>query len=179
MELPPLSAGASNVTVACPSSAVACTLVGASGTSSMVMLKSLVKSVVPVPVPFMIVAVTTTVPAPVALAWLPLTAAPSAVLPVPKLHVIVWFVALTGPTVPLNITGVPTVPVAAAPVMSVTGTKAALGVTEFEGCDGELLPTLFAAITVNVYAVPLVKPVTVIGLPVPVFVILPGFDVTV
>jgi len=71
----------------------------------------------------MIVAVTTTVPAPVALAWLPLTAAPGAVLPAPKLHVIVWFVALMGLTVPFNITGVPAVPVVATPEMFVTGTK--------------------------------------------------------
>jgi hypothetical protein len=37
----------------------------------------------------------------------------------------------------------------------------------------------FVAITVKVYAVPLVSPVTIIGLAVPVPVILPGVEVTV
>ena len=39
------------------------------------------------------------------------------------------------------------------------------GVTELLVADGVLVPTAFAAVTVNVYVGPLVKPVTVIGLP--------------
>jgi hypothetical protein len=41
------------------------------------------------------------------------------------------------------------------------------------------VPFEFVAVTVNVYAVPSVRPVTVIGLDEPVAVILPGSDVTV
>ena len=40
-------------------------------------------------------------------------------------------------------------------------------------------PTPLVAVTVNVYAVPLVRPVTVMGLAGPVEVILPGLEVTV
>ena len=45
-----------------------------------------------------------------------------------------------------------------------------VGVTELEALDALPVPTLLVAVTVNVKAVPLVKPVTVIGeaLPVPV-----------
>jgi hypothetical protein len=53
------------------------------------------------------------------------------------------------------------------------------GVTELEAAEAALVPTAFVAVTVNVYAVPFVKPVTVIGLDVPVAIMLPGFDVTV
>jgi hypothetical protein len=42
------------------------------------------------------------------------------------------------------------------------------GVTELLVPDGMLVPTALVAVTVNVYAVPLFKPVTVIGLPVEV-----------
>jgi hypothetical protein len=41
------------------------------------------------------------------------------------------------------------------------------------------VPTLLVAVTVNVYAVPLVRPVTVIGDADPVAVTPPGLDVTV
>jgi hypothetical protein len=40
------------------------------------------------------------------------------------------------------------------------------GVTEFDAVDDALVPTPFVALTVNVYAVPLAKPVTVIEFPV-------------
>ena len=44
------------------------------------------------------------------------------------------------------------------------------GITAFDAADAFPVPTLFVAVTVNVYEVPLVRPVTVIGeaLPVPV-----------
>jgi hypothetical protein len=45
--------------------------------------------------------------------------------------------------------------------------------------DAEEVPALFVAVTVNVYAVPAVNPVTVIGDVVPVAVMEPGEDVTV
>jgi hypothetical protein len=53
------------------------------------------------------------------------------------------------------------------------------GVTLLEAADGELVSTEFVAVTVNVYAVPFVSPVTVIGLVAPVPVNPPGLDVTV
>ncbi|WP_211209726.1 hypothetical protein, partial [Uliginosibacterium gangwonense] len=43
-----------------------------------------------------------------------------------------------------------------------------LGVTLFEAAEAEPVPALFVAVTVKVYAVPLVSPVTVIGLVPPV-----------
>ena len=80
---------------------------------------------------------------------------------------------------PVSVRGVPTVAVVGKAVMLVTGICAAVGVTELEAADAGLVPIAFVAVTVKVYAVPLVKPVMVIGLVVPVAVIPPGFDVTV
>ena len=53
------------------------------------------------------------------------------------------------------------------------------GVTEFDAVDAVLVPTEFVAVTVKVYAVPLLKPVIVIGDAPPVAVKPPEFDVTV
>jgi len=57
------------------------------------------------------------------------------------------------------------------------------GVTEFDADDAADVPWLFVAVTVNVYAVPDVKPVTVIALlqvaEVNVPVLPPGLDVAV
>jgi len=59
----------------------------------------------------------------------------------------------------------------------------ATGVTEFDAADATDVPWLFVAVTVNVYAVPDVKPVTVIALlqvaEVNVPVLPPGLDVAV
>ena len=55
----------------------------------------------------------------------------------------------------------------------------ATGVTEFDAADGALLPTPLVALTVQVYAVPFVKPATVIGLALPDPVLPPGPHVTV
>lgn len=41
------------------------------------------------------------------------------------------------------------------------GAVGALGVTEFDGADGDPVPIKFVAATVNVYTVPLVSPATV------------------
>jgi hypothetical protein len=57
--------------------------------------------------------------------------------------------------------------------------SAELGVTELDGEDAGELPTEFVATTVNVYAMPLVRPDTIIGELGPVAVIPPGFDITV
>jgi hypothetical protein len=55
------------------------------------------------------------------------------------------------------------------------GTK----VTEFDGADAGPVPAVFVAVTVKVYAVPLVSPVTVIGLAVPLAEMPAGLEVTV
>ena len=56
---------------------------------------------------------------------------------------------------------------------------AAVGVTAFEGDEAGPVPTEFVAVTVNVYEVPLVSPVTVIGLEAPLAVMPPGLEVAV
>jgi hypothetical protein len=53
------------------------------------------------------------------------------------------------------------------------------GVTEFDAELDADIPIAFVAVTVNVYAVPFVSPVTVIGEPVLELAILPGLEVTV
>ena len=55
----------------------------------------------------------------------------------------------------------------------------ARGVALFDALDALLVPTAFVARTVKVYGVPLVSPLTVIGLLAPVPVIPPGLEVTV
>jgi hypothetical protein len=55
---------------------------------------------------------------------------------------------------------------------------AAAGVTLLDAALSAPYPTIFCAATVNVYAVPFVKPVIVIGEEAPVAVIPPGEDVT-
>jgi hypothetical protein len=53
------------------------------------------------------------------------------------------------------------------------------GVIALDALDAELAPAPFVAVTVNVYWVPLVKPVNVSDVPVVVALMLPGDDVTV
>jgi hypothetical protein len=53
------------------------------------------------------------------------------------------------------------------------------GVALFDGDDAGPVPATLVAVTVKVYAVPLVSPVTVIGAAGPVAVMLPGVEVTV
>jgi hypothetical protein len=52
-------------------------------------------------------------------------------------------------------------------------------VTAFDAAEGRLVPALLVAVTVKVYAVPLLSPVTVIGDAGPVAVMPPGDEVTV
>ena len=68
-------------------------------------------------------------------------------------------------------------PAVAVPIVGAPGTVA--GVTELEAEEALPVPTMFVAVTVNVYGVPLVRPVTVIGELAPVPVIDPGLEVTV
>jgi hypothetical protein len=53
------------------------------------------------------------------------------------------------------------------------------GMTVFDGTDANPIPSRLLAITVNVYDVPFVSPLTVIGLAVPVALTPPGCDTTV
>ena len=69
-------------------------------------------------------------------------------------------------------------PAVAAPMVGAPGTVApVVGVTLFEAAEAAPVPIALIATTVNVYAVPLVRPVTVIGEPVLVAVNPPGEDV--
>ncbi len=63
-------------------------------------------------------------------------------------------------------------PGVAVPMVGAPG--APTGVTEFEAAEAAPVPTPLVAVTVKVYAVPLVRPLTVIGLVVPVPVKPPG-----
>jgi hypothetical protein len=54
-----------------------------------------------------------------------------------------------------------------------------IGVIALDADDAELVPAPLVAVTVNVYWVPLVKPVNVSDVPVVVALMLPGDDVTV
>lgn len=77
----------------------------------------------------------------------------------------------------VKVTVAPPFPATAVTPVGVPGTET--GVTPADGRDAVPVPSTFVAVTVNVYAVPFVNPVTVIGLAVPVAVIPPGLDVTV
>ena len=74
-------------------------------------------------------------------------------------------------------TALPLPPVAKTPV-GAPGAMAA-GVTADDALEAVLVPTELVAVTVKVYAVPFVSPVTVIGDDVPVAVMPPGEEVTV
>jgi len=68
-------------------------------------------------------------------------------------------------------------PAVAVPIVGVPGTVA--GVTLLEAADAAPVPTPLVAVTVKVYAVPLVNPLTVRGLVPPDAVWPPGLEVTV
>jgi len=71
--------------------------------------------------------------------------------------------------------GVPTTPVGAPGAVAPT-----MGVTTFEGADGGPVPTKFVAVTVNVYGVLMMSPVTAAdNAPPDDAVIPPGLEVTV
>jgi hypothetical protein len=63
------------------------------------------------------------------------------------------------------------------PMVGAPGTVA--GVTLFDEADASPVPAWLVAVTVNVYTLPLLKPVTVMGLAVPVPIKPPGLEVTV
>jgi hypothetical protein len=70
----------------------------------------------------------------------------------------------------------------AVPLAALTETGApgrVAGVTELDGAEATPVPWEFVAATVKVYAVPFVRPFTVIGLAEPFLVTPPGLEVTV
>ena len=73
----------------------------------------------------------------------------------------------------------PLLPLAEIPVGVPGAVTVGAGVTADDAVEAVPVPTELVATTENVYAVPLVRRVTVIGEDVPVAVILPGEDVTV
>ena len=68
-------------------------------------------------------------------------------------------------------------PAVAVPIAGAPGTV--FGVTLLDAAEAVPVPTAFVAVTVKVYAVPLVRPVTVSGLVAPVAVKPPGLEVAV
>ena len=70
-------------------------------------------------------------------------------------------------------------PAVAIPIAGAGGGVETSGVTLLDGADLALVPNALLAVTVNVYAVPSVRPATVMGDAVPVAVIPPGIEDTV
>ena len=77
----------------------------------------------------------------------------------------------------VNLTAALAFPAVAAPIAGAPGTVA--GVTLLEAADAAPVPNPLVAVTVNVYGVPFVSPITVKGLLAPVAVNPPGLAVTV
>ena len=77
----------------------------------------------------------------------------------------------------VNVTTALALPAVAVPIVGAPGTVA--GVTLLEAAEGAPAPTLLVAVAVKVYDVPLVSPLTVMGLEAPVPVNPPGLEVTV
>jgi len=132
------------------------------------------------PVPMTLVAVTVNVYAvpfvrPATVMGLP---APVAFIP-PGAEVTVYEVTALLPFAAggVNVTVACPFPAVATPIAGAPGRSPT--VTAVEGPDAGPAPTALVAVTVKVYEVPLVSPVTVIGLDVPVAVTPPGLEVTV
>ena len=77
----------------------------------------------------------------------------------------------------VNVTVACPFPLVAVPMVGASGTVA--GVTALLVPEEILVPYAFVAVTVNVYVVPLVSPVMVMGDAPPVAVMPPGLEVTV
>ena len=170
IDAPPVNTGAVNATVAWRSPAVAVPIVGAAGTTALTLNERLTCgaakydalpdwSALMVQVPTL-----TNVNAP------PLVMVQTAV--VADVNVTV------NPESALAL-NVGVVPKFCAPGLLKMMVCAAVGVTLFDAAEAEPVPAELVAVTVNEYATPLVRPVTVRGLERPVPVAPPGFAVTV
>ena len=174
---PPLEAGGVNVTVACALPAAAVPIVGGPGTAAGV---TLLEGADAGPVPAALVAVTVNVYAVPLVS--PLTmigeAAPLVAMP-PGEDVTAYDVIGEPPFEAGGVNATPAwvLPASAPVIVGAPGTLA--GITLFEGADASPVPTALVAVTVKVYAVPLARPVTVIGEATPLTLMAPGDDVTV
>jgi hypothetical protein len=167
---PPLLAGAVNETVACVSPAVAVPMVGAPGTTGFTVNDR---------------------DTCVAARYLPLPAWSALIVQVPAVTNVSAppLVIVHTPVVDeVNVTVSPELAVAVsvgavpkfcAPGFAKVIVCAPFGVTLFDAAEAAPVPALFVAVTVKVYAVPLVRPLTTMGLAAPVPVRPPGFEVTV
>ena len=159
---PPLLAGAVNVTLACALPAVAVPMVGAPGTVAGVTLLDVLDAG---PVPTALVAVTVKVYAVPLVSPLTVIDVHGAVqLPVipDGDEVAVYAVIVEPPSLAgaVKATVACALPAVAAPIVGAPGGPR--GVALLDALDAGPVPTEFVAVTVNVYAVPLARPPTVI-----------------
>jgi hypothetical protein len=159
---PPLLAGAVNVTVACVLPPVAVPIAGAPGTVAGV---TLLEAADAAPVPTAFVAVTVNVYAvPFARPATTIDVHGAVQLAVSALgdEVAVYDVIADPPSLTgaVNVTVAWTLPRVAVPMVGAPGVVA--GVTLLDAADGAPAPTALVAVTVKVYAVPFVRPLTVI-----------------
>jgi hypothetical protein len=189
--LPPLDAGADHDTVACPFPGVAVTFEGAPGTVAGVTAFDAADWV---PVPIALVAATlkvydvpfvSPVTAVVVAGGLPVTVVTGWAV-VPMYGVTVYDVIGLPPLEAGAVHDTVACPAPAVAVTPVGAPGAAAGVTALDAADAGPVPAEFVAVTVNVYAVPFVSPVTLAvvagGLPVTVVVgcaVAPMYGVTV
>jgi hypothetical protein len=160
MAEPPSLAGAEKLTVACALPAVAVPIVGAPGVVAGV---TLLEAADAGPAPTPLVAVTVNVYA-VPLARPRTVHGDVAHVTVcPPDDVAVYDVMVEPPLLAggVKVTVACALPAVAVPIVGAPGTVA--GVTLLEAEEAGPVPTAFVAVTVNVYAVPLVSPVTVQG----------------
>jgi len=175
--LPPFDAGAVKLTVACALPAVALTAVGASEVVYGVTAADAVEALLG---PAALVALTVNVYA------VPLVRPTIVIgLVVPVAVIFPGFEVTVYPVIalpPFDAGAVKLTIACALPAVALTAVGASgvvYGVTAADAVEALLEPAALVALTVNVYAVPLVRPTIVIGLVVPVAVIFPGFEVTV
>jgi hypothetical protein len=173
---PPLLAGAVNVIVAEPFPAVAETAVGASGTVTGVTEFDAVDDAL---VPIELVAVTVKVyAAPLTRPLIVIGAPLLDALNPPVFDVAVYVVIVDPPVLAGAVNEIVALPFPAVAETLVGAPGVVAGVTALLVPDGVLVPEAFVAVTVNVYAVPFVRPVIVIGDEPPVAVA-PVLEVTV
>jgi hypothetical protein len=172
---PPLNAGADHERLAEPFPAAPARFVGASGIVDGVVALLAVDAVL---VPFAFVAVTVNVYAVPFVRPVIVIGDDPPVAVAPVFEVTVYLVIVEPPLLgALNeIVAVP-FPLVAVTFVGVPGGPE--GTTELLVPDDVLVPTAFVAVTVNVYVVPFVRPVTVIVDDPPVAVMPPTFEVTV
>ena len=171
MAEPPLDAGAVNAIVACAFPGVPVPIVGAPGTAAAMTIEKLC-----VAVPAVLVAVMTPANVPVALGE-PVIAPPELnVRPVGSAPLVTLKVGAGEPLdVTVKLYATPKVPPGGAALVNAGGTP---GVT-LTVLDAALAPTALFAFTEQLYVVPFVRPVTVIGEAAPLAVNAPGLHVAV